>query len=150
MGSSKSTSRVGIQHGRRRKIVPDSMGSTSQLNPRVQASNQNGRRRDVVLGSRGSGSGSQQNQSGTSWTTQSNGQPSRRSPSPGPNETSVLARQHKRPRRSTIQTRAYIEPGTEPDGQEHLETVNLSDDSSDDYQNPGDADETESDTEPDT
>ena len=150
MGSSQSTPRVGNQNGRRREVVPDSMGSTSQLTPGVQASNQNGRRRDVVLGSRGSGSGSQQNQSGTSRTTRSNCQPSRRSPSPGPNETSVLARQHKRPRRSTIQTRAYIEPGTEPDGQEHLETVHLSDDSSDAYQNPGDADETESDTEPDT
>ena len=31
-----------------------------------------------------------------------------------------------------------------------METVHLSDDSSDAYQNPGDADETESDTEPDT
>ena len=150
MGSTLSTPRVGNQNGGRREVVPDFMGSTSQLTPGVQASNQNGRRRDVVLGSQGSESGSQQNQSGTSRKTRSNCQPSRPSPSHGPNKTSVLARQHKLPRRSIIQTRAYIEPGTEPDGQEHLETVHLSDDSSDAYQSPGDADEIESDTEPDT
>ena len=44
----------------------------------------------------------------------------------------------------------YIEPGTEPDGQEHLETLHLSDDSSDAHPNPGDTDEPESDTKPDT
>ena len=150
MGSSQSTSRVGNQNGCRCEVVPVSMGSTSQLTPELQASNQNGRRRDVVLASRVSGLGSQQYQSGTSQTTQSNSQLSRRSPSPGPNETSDLATQQKRPRRSTIPTRAYIELGTEPDGKLHLKTVHLSDNSRDAYQNPGNADQTESDTWPDT
>ena len=150
MGSSQSTPRVGNHNGPRREIVPDSMGFTIQLTPGVQASNQNGRRRVVVLDSRESESGSQQNQLGTSRTTRSNCQPTRRSPCPGSNETSVLARQHKRPPRSTIQTRGYIEPGTEPDRQDHLETVHLRDYSSNASHNPGDADETKSDTEPDT
>jgi len=72
--------------------------------------------------------------------------PSCRSQSPGLGETGVLARPLKRPRRTTIQTRANIEPGAEPDGQGHLETVHLSDDSSDKYQNPRNADETRSET----
>ena len=38
-------------------------------------------------------------------------------------------------------------PKTEPDGQAHLETVHLSDDSSDEYQNPDDPEETDSETE---
>ena len=45
------------------------MGSTSQLTPGTQASNQNRQRREVILGSTGSRSGSQQNQSGTCQTT---------------------------------------------------------------------------------
>ena len=53
----------------------------------------------------------------------------------------------KRPRRTTIQTRAIIEAQAEPDRQGHLETVYLSDDSSDEYQNPWNADETGSESE---
>ena len=109
-GSRQSTPQVGNQNGGRRQVVPDSWGSTSQLTPGVQGNNQKGRRRDLVLGSTGSGSGSQQNQSRSSRMTRSNCQPSRWSPSPGPNEISVLARQHRRHWRSTIQTSAYIEP----------------------------------------
>ncbi|PUU75423.1 hypothetical protein B9Z19DRAFT_1131339 [Tuber borchii] len=44
----------------------------------------------------------------------------------------------------------YIKPETELDGKEHLETVHLRDNSSDAYQNLGDAEETELYTEPDT
>jgi len=41
------------------------------------------------------------------------------------------------------------EPETEPDRQGHIETVRLSDDSSDEYQAAHQGDETEPDTEPD-
>ena len=51
----------------------------------------------------------------------------------------------KRPRRSTLQTTAY----TEPDEQPQIETVRVSDDSSDEYQTSRRSDQTESDTEPD-
>ena len=44
---------------------------------------------------------------------------------------------------------AYSEPEGEPDVQWQIETVRLSDDSSDEYQNSCRSDETESDTEPD-
>jgi len=75
---------------------------------------------------------------------------SRRSPSPAPDENSVLSRPPKRPGRTTIQTRAFIEPETEPDGQAHLEPVRLSDGSSDEYQNPDDNDEIDSETQVDS
>ena len=146
----QSTPRVDNLNKRRREVVPDSMKSTSQLTRGTQASNKNCHRCDVLLGSRGSRLESQQNQSGTSRTTHSNYQPSRQSPSPGPKETNVFARQHKRPRGSTIQINPYIKPWTEPDRQEHLETVHLSENSGDVYQNPGEADDTESDTESNT
>ena len=41
----------------------------------------------------------------------------------------------------------FIEPETEPDGQAHLETVCLSDDSSDEYQNPDNLEDTDSEME---
>jgi len=72
---------------------------------------------------------------------------SRRSQSPGPGETRVLARPPKLLRRTTIQTSANIEPEMEPDGQGHLDTVHLSDDSCDEYQNPSNPDETGLETE---
>jgi len=144
-GSSQPTPRVGNLNGGRRDVVPDTMAS-SQPAPRVGNLNMNGRRRDVVPDPIGSGSGIQADESGSSQTLLTH-QPSRRSQSPGPGETGVLARPPKRPRRTTIQTRANIEPEAEPDGKGHLETVNLSDDSSDEYQNPGNADETGSETE---
>jgi len=46
----------------------------------------------------------------------------------------------------TIQTRANIEPKTEPDGQGPLANVQLSEDSSEEYKNEGDVDESRADT----
>ena len=140
MGSSQPTSRVGNLNWRRQDVVPDTMVS-SQPAHRVGNLNVNGRRREVVADPIGSGSGIQADESGSCQTLFTH-QPSRRSQSPGPGETRVLARQPKRPRRMTIQTRANIEPDAEPDGQGHLETVHLSDDSSDEYQSLCNADET--------
>jgi len=145
MGSSQPTPRLGNLNGHRRDVVPDTMAS-SQPTPRVGNLNMNRRRRDVVPDPIGSGSGMQADQSGSSQTLLTH-QPSRQSQSPGPGETGVLARPPKRPRRTTIQTRANIEPEAEPDRQGHLETVPLSDDSSDEYHNPCKADETGSETE---
>jgi len=51
--------------------------------------------------------------------------------------------------RRTLQTTAYSEPEGEPDAQQQIATVRLSDESSDQYQNSRRSDETESDTEPD-
>ena len=141
---SQPTPRVGNLNGRRRDVVPSSIGS-SQPTPRV--GNLVRRRRDVV-DSVGSGLGTQQNETGSSQTTTLRSrQPSRRSPSPLPNEDSVQSRPPKRPRRTTIQTREFIEPEKEPDEPAHLETVHLSDDSSDEYQNPDDPEEPDSVTE---
>jgi len=145
MGSSQPTPRVGNLNGRRRNLVPDTMAS-SQPAPRVGTLNMNGRRRDVVPDPIGSGSGMQADKSGSSQTLLTH-QPSHRSQSPGLGETGVLARPPKHPRRTTIQTRSNIEPEAEPDGQGYLETVHLSDDSSDEYRNPCNADETGSETE---
>ena len=74
-------------------------------------------------------------------------QPSRRSPSLSPNKKSVPSRPPKCPRRTTIQIGELIEPETEPDGQAHLETVRLSNNSSDEYQNPDHPEDTDSETE---
>jgi len=52
-------------------------------------------------------------------------------------------------RRRTLQTTAYSEPEREPDAQQQIATVRLSDESSDEYQNSRRSDETELDTEPD-
>ena len=127
---SQPTSWVGNYNGGRRDFLPDFKGSTSPPTSQMQAS---WGWEDVVLGSRGSGSGSQKNQSSTFWTTRSNYQPSCLRPSPGPNKSSILAWPPKRPRRLTIQTMVYVKSQTEPDRQEHLETVDLSGDSSDGY-----------------
>jgi len=118
MASSQPTPRVGNLNGCRRNVVPDTMAST-QLAPRVGNLNMNGRRHDIVPDPIGSGSGMQADESGSSQTLLTH-QPSRRSQSPGPGETRVLARPPKRPRRTTIQTRASIKPEAEPDGQGHL------------------------------
>ena len=67
-----------------------------------------------------------------------------------PRATRALERPPKRPRRRTIQSTTYNDIETEPDAQEPKETVRLSDDSSDEYQNSRRSDQTESDTEPDT
>ena len=133
---SQPTPRVGNLNGRSCDVVPSSIGS-SQPTPRV--GNLERHRRDVVPDSVGSGLGTQQNKTGSSqMTTLPSRQPSRRSPSPSPNEDSVQSRPPKPPRRTTLQTREFIEPETEPDGQAHQETVRLSDDTSNEYQNPDD------------
>jgi len=120
--------------------------ASSQPALRVGNLNINGPRHDVVPDPIGSRSGMQADESGSSQTLLTH-QPWRRSQSRGQGETGVLARLPKRPRRTTIQTRVNIEPQTEPNGQGHLETFHLSDDSSDEYQNPCNADETGSETE---
>jgi len=143
-GSSQPTPRVGNLNGRIRNVVPDTMASR-QPAPRVGNLNINRRRGDVVPHSIGSGSGMRADEPGSSQTLLTH-KPSRRSQSPGLGETGVLARPPKRPRRTPIQTWLNIEPEAEPDGQGHLETVPLSDNSSDEYQNPCNANETESET----
>jgi len=145
MASSQPTPGVGNLNVRRRNVVPDTMAS-GQPAPRVDYLNMNQHTRDVVPDPIGSGSGMQADESGSSLTFVTH-QPSRRSQSPGPGETWVLSRPPKRPPITTIQTRANIEPEAEPDRQRHLATVYLSDDSSDEYQNPCNADETGSETE---
>ena len=142
---SQPTPRVGNLNGRRRDVVPSSIGS-SQQTPRVGDLAR--RRQDVVADSVGSSLGTQQNETGSSQTTTLRSrQPSRWSPSPSPNEDRVQSRPPKRPRRTTIQTREFIEPETEQDGQARQETVRLSDDSSNEYQNPDNLEETDSETE---
>jgi len=139
MASSQPTPGVGNLNGRRRNVIPDTMAS-GQPAPRVGNLNMNQHRRDVVPDPIGSGSGIPTDESGSSLTLLTH-QLSRRSQSPGPGETWVLSRPPKRPRITTIQTRANIEPDVEPGRQRHLETVHLSDDSSHEYQNPCNADE---------
>ena len=142
---SQPTSRVGNLNGHRRDVVPSSIGS-SQPTPRV--GNLARRRCYVVSDSVGSRLGTQQKETSSSQTmTLRSHQPSRRSTSPSPNENSVQSRPPKRSWRTTIQTGEFIEPETEPDGQAHLEKVHLRDNSSDEYQNPDDPEETDSETE---
>jgi hypothetical protein len=142
MGSSQPTPRLGNLSRRRRDVIPDSMGSNQTTS---RGGNLNGRRRDVVLADRVSRSGTQQSESGSSNTAGSSG----RNSSPPPIARRLLGRPAKRLRSSTIQTTAYTEPEMEPDGQGHMEPVRLSDDSCDEYQMSHLADETEPDTEPD-
>jgi len=95
MGSSQPTPRVGNLNGRRCDVVPDTMAD-SQPAPRVGNLNMNGRRRDVVPDPIGYGSGMQADESGSSQKLLTH-ERSRRSQSPGPGETGVLARPPKRP-----------------------------------------------------
>ena len=142
---SQPTPQVSNLNGRRRDVVPSSIGS-SQPTPRV--GNLALRRLDVIPDSVGSRLGTQQTETGSSRaTTLRSLQPSRWSPSPSPNENSEPTRPSHRPRRKTILAGEFIEPETEPDGQAHLETVRLSDDSSDEYQHPDDQEETDLGTE---
>jgi len=64
-----------------------------------------------------------------------------------PNATGALERPPKPPRRRTIQSTTYTDIETEPDAQVPTETVCLSDDSSDEYEDSRGSDQTESDTE---
>jgi len=115
-------------------------------------------RRDAVPVNRRSGLGTRRTESGSSHSTRTlpaesasshGAQSSGRSFSPPQITRRLVSRPAKRPRRSTLQTTAYIEPQGQPDAQPHIETVYLRDDSSDEYQNSRRSDQTESDTEPD-
>ncbi|PUU72166.1 hypothetical protein B9Z19DRAFT_1069973 [Tuber borchii] len=121
--------------------------SRSQPTPRV--GNLSGRRREAVsdgVRSARSRSGTQQNQSSNSPSTLPNGQSSHLHHAP-PNATGALERPAKRARRRTIQSTTYADIETEHDAQAPTETVRLSDESSDEYQNSRGSDQTESDTE---
>jgi len=141
MGSSGPTAPVGNLSRRRRDVIPDSIGSNQ---PTSRGGNLNGRRPDVVPADRLSRSVTQQIESGSSNRAESWGCNS----CPPPIARGLLARPAKRLRSSTIQTTAYTEPEMEADGQGHMEPVGLSDDSSDEYQMSHPGNKTEPDTEP--
>jgi len=141
MGSSQPTARVGNLRRRRRDVIPDSMGSNE---PTSRGGNMNGRRRDVVPADRLFRSVTQQTESGSSNSAEWSG----RNSSPPPISRRLRARPAKRLRSSTIRTTAYMEPEMEADGQGQMEPVGRSDASSDEYQMSHPGDETEPDTEP--
>jgi len=141
MGSSQPTPPVGNLSRRRREVIPDAMGSNQ---PTSRAGNMNRRRRDIVPADRLSRSVTQQTESGSSNSAESSG----RNSSPPPIARGLLARPANRLRSSTIQTTAYTEPEMEADGQGHMEPVRLGDNSSDEYQMSHPGDETEPDTKP--
>jgi len=145
MASSQPTSQVGNLNGRRRNIVPDIMAS-SQPAPRVGNLNMNGCRRNVVPDPIWSGLEMQTDESGSSQQLLTH-HLSRQNESPSPDETGVLAWPLNRGRRTTIQTRANIEPQAEPNAQTHLETDHFNDERSDEYQNPYNVEATGSETE---
>jgi len=128
------------------------VSSHSQPAPRV--GNRYRHRRDAIPVDRGSGSGTQRTETGSSHSTRtmpaepcsSHGtQSSGRSSSPPQCTRRLLSRPSMRHRRSTLQTTAY----TDPDAQPQIETVRVSDDSKDEYQTSPRSDQTESDTQPD-
>jgi len=130
--------------------------SLSQQTSRV--GNLERRRRDAIPAQRGSGSGTQRTESGSSHSTRtlpaesssSHGtQSSGRSSSPPQTTRRPTSLPVKRARRSTLQTTAYSEPEGEPDGQQQIATVRLSDERSDENENSRRSDETEADTQPD-
>ena len=142
---SQPTLRVGNMNGHRRDVVPSSIVPSY---PTLRVGNLARRRRNVIPDSVGSGLGKQQNETGSSRTTLVRShQPSWWSPSLSRNENSVPSRPPKRTRRTTIQTGEFIKPEPEPERQAHLEKVRLSDDSSDEYQNPDIPEATDSETE---
>jgi len=130
--------------------MPSQQHANSRSQPTPRVGNLNRRRRDAITDAMGSGRsrpGTQQNGSGSSTSTPSNPSPR---PNPSPRDsTRALGRPPKGPRRSIIQTTAYSEPDVEQDAQVDPETVRLSDDSSDEYQDSHISDETELDIEPD-
>jgi len=77
-----------------------------------------------------------------------NEQPSHVRPTP-PNATGALERPAKRPRRRTIETTTYTDIQTEADAEVPTQTVHLSNDSSDEYEDSGKMIQTAADTEPD-
>jgi len=126
--------------------------------PTSRVGNLEWRRRDAIPPQRGSGSGTQRTESDSSYSTRtlpaesssSHGtQSSGRSSSPPQTRRCPTSQPVKCARRRTLQTTAYSEPEGEPDAQQQIATVHLSDESRDEYQNSRRSDETESDTEPD-
>ena len=126
--------------------------------PTAQVGNLERRRYDAISVQRGSSSGIQRTKSGSSHSTRtlpaescsSHGiQSSSHSTSPPQTARHPTSRPVKGIRRSTLQITAYSEPEREPDIQRQIETVLLSDKSSDEYQNSCKSDETKSATEPD-
>jgi len=124
--------------------------------PAPQVGNMYGRRRNAVPVDRGFGSVTWRTESGSSHSTStlvaesgsSHGTHlSGRSFSPPQIIRCLPSRPTKLPRRSTLQTMAYTEHWGETDAPPQIETVRLSDDSSDEYQNSRTSDQTESDTE---
>ena len=126
--------------------------ANSHSQPTLRVGNLSGRRRQFGIDgirSANSRSGTQQTQSGGTPSTLPNEQASRLRPTP-PNATGALERLPKRARRSKIQSTTYNDIQKEPEAQAVTQTIRLSDDSGDEYQNSRRADQTESDTEPDT
>jgi len=130
----------------------------SLSHPTSPVGNLEWRRRDAIPAQRESGSGTQRTKSGSSHSTRtlpaesssSHGtQSSARSSFPPQTTRRPTSPPVKRARRRTLQTTAYSEPEGEPDAQQQIATVRLSDESSDEYQNSRRSDETESNTQPD-
>ena len=144
MGSSQPAPRVGNLSRRRCDTVPDTMGS-SQPTPPV--GNRNRGRRDAILVNIGSGSGMQQNETGSSHCARPNSRLSGRNSSLPPIVGVLQGKPSKRQQSTTIQTTAYTQSETKLDGQGHLEAVPQSDDSIDEYQASYQGDKTEPDTE---
>jgi len=126
--------------------------------PTSRVGNLEWRRRDAIPVQRGSGSGTQRTESGSSHSTRTlpaesssthGTLSSSRSSSPPQTTRRPTSRLVKHARRRTLQTMAYSEPKGEPDAQQQIATVCLSDESRDEYQNSHISDATESDTEPD-
>jgi len=126
--------------------------------PTSRVGNLERRRRDAIPAQRGSGSGTQRTKSGSSHSTRTlpakssssyGTQSSGRSSSPPQTTRGPTSRPVEDARRRTLQTTAYIEPEGEPDAQQQIATVRLSDESSDRYQNSCRSDEADLDTEPD-
>ena len=139
---SQPTARVGKLKWGGRDIGPSFIASGQPL---LRVGNLARRRCDVIPDSMGSGLRTLLNASGSSQTrTFPCSQTSPRSPSPSPNQNSVQSKPPKRPRRRTIQTREFIKPTKEPDGQALQETVYFSVHSSEEYQSPYNPVETDS------
>jgi len=124
--------------------------------PTSRVGNLERRRRDAIPAQRGSGSGTQQTESGSFHNTRTlpaESGSARGTQSSGRSSCSPQTTRGPTPRpvkyatRRTLQTTAYSEPEGEPDTQQQIETVRLSDKSSDKYQNSRSSDPTESDTE---
>ena len=115
--------------------------------PTSRMGNLERRRRDAIPTHRGSGSGTQRTESGSSYSTRtlpaesssSHGtQWSGCSSSPLQTTRRPTSQPVKRARRRTLQTTAYSEPEGEPDAEQQIATVRLSDESRMSTRTPGD------------